>query len=129
MTDHRDDRQATVARWCAAAFGTDHASSLSQRGVRLLEEAIEAYQAAGGSPEMAHRLVDFIFARPAGALPQELGGIGVTLLALAHAAGLSADQEEAREVARVLAKPLAHFKARNEAKNAAGFNTTKQANG
>jgi hypothetical protein len=125
MTD-RDFRQATVGRWCAAAFGKDHASSLPQRGIRLLEEAIEAYQATGAPAEKAHALVDYIFARPAGELPQELGGVGVTLLALAEAAGLSSDQEEAREVARVLAKPLSHFTARNEAKNAAGFNVVPE---
>lgn len=120
----RDERQRQVAAWCAAAFGTEHASSLTQRGIRLLEEAIEAYQAAGGEADMAHKLVDYVFGRPVGELGQELGGIGVTVLALAEAAGLSADAEEAREVARVLSKDLAHFTKRNEEKNAAGFNVT-----
>ncbi len=122
----RDDRQTVVGKWCAAAFGADHASSLPQRGVRLLEEAIELYQAAGGTPAMAHRLVDFIFDRPAGTVPQEMGGVAVTLLALANAAGQSADAEEVREIARVLAKPVSHFTARNDAKNAAGFDTSKE---
>jgi hypothetical protein len=118
----RDDRQQRVAAWCAAAFGVDHATSLPQRGVRLLEEAIEAYQAAGGTPEMAHRLVDYIFDRPAGALHQELGGVGITLLALAAAASLSADGCEADELTRILSKPLSHYTARNKMKNDAGFN-------
>ncbi|WP_020699568.1 hypothetical protein [Reyranella massiliensis] len=122
----RDSRQEIVGKWCAAAFGVGHASSLPQRGVRLLEEAIELYQAAGGTPAMAHRLVDFIFDRPAGTVPQEMGGVAVTLLALANAAGQSADAEEVREIARVLAKPVSHFTARNEAKNAAGFDTTRE---
>jgi hypothetical protein len=118
----RDDRQKQVGEWCAAAFGEAHATNIAQRGVRLLEEAIEAYQSCGGRADMAHHLVDFIFERPTGALSQELGGVGLTLLALAHAASLSADDEEARELARVLSKPLAEFKARNQAKNDAGFN-------
>jgi hypothetical protein len=122
----RDTRQRKVGEWCEAAFGTEHATSLPQRGVRLLEEAIEAYQAAGGDLAMGHKLLDFVFARPVGQLGQELGGIGITLLALAQAAGLSADGEEAREFDRVLAKPLSHFTARNEAKNAAGFNVATQ---
>lgn len=121
----RDFRQLDVADWCALAFGMEHATNVRQRGVRLLEEAIEAYQAADGDCAMAHALVDFIFARPKGSLGQELGGIGLTLLALANAAGLSANSEEARELDRVLDKPLAHFHARNEAKNAAGFNVVK----
>lgn len=117
----RDLRQADTHAWCVAAFGGDHAASVPQRGVRLLEEAIEVCQAAGGDRDMAHRLVDHVFDRPPGALAQELGGVGVTLLALAEAAGLSADACEAAEIERVLAKPLEHFAARNAAKNAAGF--------
>lgn len=120
-TGQRDARQQTVSTWCAAAFGPEHAASIPQRAVRLLEEAIEAYQACGCDPEMAHRLVDHVFAHPAGVLSQELGGVGVTTLALAEAAGLSADTAESLEIERVLAKPLEYFKARNEAKNAAGF--------
>ncbi len=120
-SDARDDRQKTVAAWCAGAFGAEQAGSLPQRGVRLLEEAIEAYQAAGCDRTMAHLLVDFVFDRPPGRLGKEIGQVGVVLLAIAHAAGISADEEEAREVARVLAKPLAHYTARNAAKNAAGF--------
>lgn len=118
----RDFRQRKVASWCAAAFGAAHTANIEQRGARLLEEAVELFQACNGKPEMAHRLVDFIFARPVGALAQEVGGVSLTLLALCHAAGISADAEEARELERVLAKPLAHFTKRNEAKNAAGIN-------
>ena len=117
----RDRRQASTAAWVENTFGREHAISLPQRAVRLLEEAIELYQAAGADPEMAHRLVDHVFARPVGEIGQEIGGASVCLLALAGAAGLSADAEEAREVRRVLAKPAAHFRARNAEKNAAGF--------
>mgnify|MGYP001807464006 CR=1 FL=1 len=120
----RDGRQKAIADWCAAAFGAGHAASLPQRGVRHAEEAIEAAQAAGTPREMLHQLVDYIYDRPAGELAQEIGGSALTLLALAAAAKLSVDTEEAREIARVLAKPLAHFTARNEAKNAAGFDVT-----
>lgn len=120
----RAARQRQFADWCETAFGRDEATSLPQRGVRLAEEAIEAAQAAGTSREMLHRLVDHVYDHAPGALHQELGGVGVTLLALAAAAKLDADTEEARELARVLAKPLAHFTARNKRKNAAGFNAT-----
>lgn len=117
----RDIRQEDVGRWCAAAFGASHASSLPQRGVRLLEEAIELAQACGVPEDMAAKLVAFVYSRPVGEIGQELGGVGLTTLALAHAAGLSADAAEKAELERVLSKPLAHFHARNEAKNAAGF--------
>jgi hypothetical protein len=45
----------------------------------------------------------------------------VTVLLLAAAAGVSADEEEAREIHRVLSKPLREFSERNANKNAAGF--------
>lgn len=92
--------------------------------MRLLEEAIEAFQSAGCDAAMAHRLIDHVFSKAAGELSQELGGVGVTLLALAHAARLDADAEERREVERVLSKPIEWFAERNRAKNEAGFDVT-----
>lgn len=123
VVDDRERRQHQVHLWCKQAFGRDHALSLPQRGIRLLEEAIEACQAAGGEREMAHRLVDYVFDRPVGKLRQELGGVGVTLLALAEAADESADACEVAEIERVLSKPLDHFARRNREKNEAGFET------
>ena len=117
----RDQRQEMVASWAAQAFGRDQATSIPQRGLRLLEEAIEAFQACGCDEAMAHKLVAFVFARPPGTVGQELGGVAVTALALAAAAGLSADEEECREIHRVLSKPLREFTERNASKNAAGF--------
>ena len=117
----RDQRQEMVASWAEQAFGRDQATSIPQRGLRLLEEAIEAFQACGGDEEMAKKLVAFVFARPPGTIGQELGGVAVTTLALAAAAGLSADEEECREIHRVLSKPVREFTERNANKNAAGF--------
>lgn len=111
--------------WATQAFGLGQSTSLTQRGLRLLEEAIEAFQSVDGTPDMAHKLVDFVFGRPPGALHQELGGVGVCMLVLAAAAGLSADDEEQREIDRVLAKPIHEFTKRNAAKNAAGFLAVK----
>lgn len=121
ILESRPIRQSVVATWCAAAFGADHASSVPQRAVRLLEEVLEAYQAAGADKMMAHSLVDYVFSRPVGEMDQELGGIGVTLLALAAAAGHDAEAAETKEVMRVLAKPLKEFAARNKQKDEAGF--------
>ena len=71
----RDERQREIASWASATFGADQASSVPQRALRMLEEAIEAYQAAGGDAAMAHKLVDFMFGRPKGELAQEIGGV------------------------------------------------------
>lgn len=115
-------RQRQVHDWCVAAFGDDHARSIQQRGVRLAEEAIEAAQACGCDKDMLHRLIDHVYSKPVGDLRQEAGGVGVTLLALAAAAGIDADGAELAEVDRVINLPLEHFAKRNAAKNAAGFN-------
>lgn len=117
----RECRQRAITTWARACFGDEQATSLPQRAVRLLEEAIEAYQAAGGSREMAAELVDFVFKRPPGTLAQELGGVSVCLLVMASAMGRTADGLEVDEVERVMAKPIEHFTARNQAKNDAGF--------
>lgn len=117
----RDDRQRAVAEWAKTCFGEAESTHLPQCGLRLLEEAVELFQACGGNPALAHKLVDYVFSRPVGEVAQELGGVSVTALVLAQAAGLSLEDEEAGEVARVLAKPVEHFKARNAAKNAAGL--------
>lgn len=117
----RDGRQSNIHSWAKAAFGEREATSLPQRGLRLLEEATEAAQATGVDEYKAHDLVAYVFSRPVGQLNQELGGTAVCVLALAAAAGLSADDEEAREVYRVLSKPIKHFTKRNQAKNDAGF--------
>jgi hypothetical protein len=117
----RDDRQSAVFEWAKAAFSEEQASSPPQRGLRLLEEAVELFQACGGDRDSARRLVDFVFDRPPGEIGQEIGGVGVTTLALAAAVGLSADAEERREVDRVLSRPVEEFARRNRAKNDAGF--------
>lgn len=122
--------QAQTIAWVYEAFGQD---SVLQRAIRLHEEATEALQAAayrGVDPtdtnlviikDIAHQQVDYIFSRPPDALDRELGGVGLTLLALAATAGLDADECEQQELDRVLARPPEHWKARNENKNALGF--------
>ena len=101
--------------------GQDHASNVEQRGLRLVEEAIEAAQAAGCDPATLHKLVDYIYAKEPGDLRQELGGVGLCVLAMAAVAGFDADEAEEKEVNRVLSKPLDYFARRNKVKNDAGF--------
>lgn len=122
---NRDARQADVHAWCARAFGVEHATNLEQRAVRFLEEALELFQAAGGSEAMAMRLMFRVFRNPSGELAQELGGAGVTLLALASAARLSADAEERRETERVLAIPDEVWAQRHAAKRAEGLDVVE----
>ena len=117
----RAERQARVARWCADAFGADSLADRHKRALRLLEEALELFQAEGGKATQAAALADRVFARPPGESQQEVGGISVTLLSYCEAAGLSADACEAMEIERVLAKSLDAARARYQAKVDAGF--------
>lgn len=119
-TEYRSWRQRAIAKWCALAFGKEEAESLEQRGLRLFEETVEACQACNVDLAQLHHLLDFIYLRPVGQLTQELGGIGVCLLAMAEAAGVDADACEQQEVDRVLRKPIEHFRERDQAKDDAG---------
>jgi hypothetical protein len=110
-----------VYEWVQLAFGPEHANSVQQRAVRFLEEAIELYQAAHGDLAMAHKLLDYVFARPVGVLHKEIGAVGLTLLTVAAAAEYNAEAEERMEVERVMAIDPAIMAERNQAKNAAGF--------
>jgi hypothetical protein len=117
----RGQRQRTAAAWCARAFGDESLADRRKRALRLLEEAIELYQAEQGSQDQAGALVAHVFGKPAGEPAQEVGGVSLTLLSYCHAAGLDADGCEAAELARVLAEPLQDFQARYARKTQAGF--------
>lgn len=117
----REERQLIVGNWAVREFGHIEANSRPQRGLRLLEEAVELFQVCNGSKEIAHKLVDYVFSRPSGNVLQEIGGVSVTLLALGSAIGVDVDTQEFNEIVRILAKPQGHFTQRNKEKNDAGF--------
>lgn len=121
LSNIRNSRQNKVAEWCIAAFGEEQMKSAPHRAIRFLEECIELFQAAGGDKEKAHKLIDYMFDRPVGSIESEFGGVGLTLLALAHCLGVSADELEVKEFKRVLSLPLEHFAKRNKEKDDAGF--------
>lgn len=75
--------QRQVHDWLLKCFGPELANDPGERNLRFLEEALELVQACGGSARQAHGIVDYVFSRPAGARQQELGGVLVTLAALA----------------------------------------------
>lgn len=116
----RDSRQAATAEWVRTTFGAERMAP-DERGTRLLEEAVELAQSVGVSQEVAARTVAYVYAQPAGEPAQEAGGVGITLLALCEALAVSADDAEAAELARVLAKSAAHFRARQQVKHDAGL--------
>jgi hypothetical protein len=121
----RNKRQRSVAAWCAEMFGADHAASVPQRALRMLEETLELAQAAGLDDAQAHHCVDHVYSRPPGDPAKELAQVGVVLLSVAEALGVNADAMEAAEVARVTSLPKEHWQRRNAEKNAAGLEVLK----
>lgn len=77
--------QRGVRRWIVAAFGEKIANDTQERNHRFLEESLELVQSCGCTADEAHKLVDYVYSRPAGETPQEIGGVMVTLAALCAA--------------------------------------------
>lgn len=118
----RAERQRAVLDWCHRAFGASGGDAdVPTRGRRFLEEALELFQANGGLHGEAHYLADYVFNRPTGDVAQEIGGVMVTLYALAEVLGLSVEAAEVAEIDRVLSKPIEHFQRRQQEKREAGL--------
>jgi hypothetical protein len=99
------DFQSEVDRWMDACFGEPIKSDLLERADRFTEEALELVQTMPSfTAERAHALVDYVFGRPTGERPQEVGGVMVTLAALCNPVGIDIDVEAQREVARIWTK-------------------------
>lgn len=108
--------QQTVGQWCERCFGVERANNKRERALRVLEEAVELAQAEGVTYEQAERQVRVTMSRPVGSAAQEVGGVGVTLLAYCCAAGLGAQIRIEQEVLRILAIAPEKFAARNQEK-------------
>jgi hypothetical protein len=91
-----------------------------ERGRRFLEECLELNQALGVTRKDVLRLVDHVFNRPVGQVFQEVGGVGLTLLALCDSCDLDFDEETQRELRRVEQKSVVHFRKRHALKVGAG---------
>jgi NTP pyrophosphatase (non-canonical NTP hydrolase) len=101
-------------------FGWDSLYDPKNRAERLLEEAIEVSQAVGMTEARARELVSKVYARPAGRVEDEVGGVGLTLLALCASIGVSADAAEAKEAKRVHGLSQEFWRERHKAKLADG---------
>lgn len=84
-----DGFQTQVNQWMQATFGPKISADTTERNHRFLEESLELVQACGCTASEAHQLVDYVFGRPVGDKPQEVGGAMVTLAALCQAQNLS----------------------------------------
>jgi len=93
--------QDRVTAWVCSTFGEAVLANVSERALRLAEEALELTQACGLDAATLHRLVDYVFGRPVGEAGQEVAGCMVTLYAVASALGVDADAALETELARI----------------------------
>jgi NTP pyrophosphatase (non-canonical NTP hydrolase) len=111
----RDDFQHGVSKWLIACFGEEISHDRDERSHRFLEEALELYQAAGRSKQEALQLVDYVYARDVGMMPQEVGGVMTTLAAFCYAHDLDMQRCGDAELDRVWTK-LEQIRAKQAAK-------------
>lgn len=79
--------QKRAQAWFDACFVDKGATyGLDERAFRMLEEALEVFQACGLKQDDVTKLADYVFSRPVGELDDELGGllVCISLLASAH---------------------------------------------
>lgn len=93
--------QADVGRWMVECFGEQIAMDRLERIMRFLEEALELAQAEGMTEEEARRVAAYVWGRPQGETPQEVGGVMVTLAAFCFRRGIDLQAEALREFDRI----------------------------
>lgn len=96
-----DNFQAAVGRWMVDCFGEVIAMDPLERIMRFLEEALELAQAEGMTAEEAGRVLNYVYSRPKGESPQEVGGTLVTLAAFCFRSGIDMQAEALREFDRI----------------------------
>ncbi len=96
--------QSRVKPWLDACFGPKIASDKIERNHRFLEEALELVQSLGCTREEANQLVDYVYDRPVGIPPQEVGGVMTTLAALCLANDFNMHELGETELERIWTK-------------------------
>lgn len=99
-----DTLQSRVHPWMMACFGPEISADRVERGDRLLEEVFELLQSGGYDPARVLALRDYVWGRPAGDPPQEVGGVMVTLAAYCLAHNLDMHAAGETELARIWTK-------------------------
>lgn len=96
--------QEEVHDWLLECFGPEIAADKVERNHRFIEEAVELVQSLGCTKEDVLMLVDYVYGRPLGDPPQEVGGVAVTLAALCSANQLDMADCADEELARIWTK-------------------------
>lgn len=94
--------QQRVKPWLLECFGEMIAADVIERNHRFLEESLELVQSCGCSKTAAHELVNYVYSRPVGEKPQEVGGVMISLAALCIAQNLDMNDAGETELERIL---------------------------
>lgn len=116
MSNHT---QKDVLDWVRNTFGQEYLND-RERALRFIEEALELVQAIGLSTVEVMAVLNHVYARPEGYYPQEMGGVMITLEALAEHLGVNLDEQSCSEWSRINGLPQSHFDAAAKRKQSAG---------
>jgi len=121
MMDDRAERQMVVEEWVIKTFGQACLSSVEERVLRVVEEALELAQSEFVPRERIEQLLSHVWARPLGNPSQELGSLGITMLAYAAAKGMNCDATEVMELTRIVNLDPNYFRTKQNIKAAKGL--------
>jgi NTP pyrophosphatase (non-canonical NTP hydrolase) len=113
-------RPRAVLAWAVEMFGPV-AANWDERAARFLEEAIELAQAEKLPFDVVRKIVDRVYARPAGDTQREVGQAMMTLECLAENLDIDAAAEAQKEFDRVRSIPKEEWTRRHTAKAALGI--------
>jgi hypothetical protein len=106
-------------QWAVENFGPI-ARNRDERAARVVEEAIELAQAEGVALDLVLLIAQRVYARPPGSTAQEIGGLLITVDALAENRGIDAQYEAQKELVRITTLPKEHWQKKHAEKVAAG---------
>ena len=112
MSNHT---QRDVLDWVRNTFGQKFLND-RERAFRFIEEALELVQAIGLSIKDVAAIGNHVYGRTPGDYPQEMGGVMITLEALAEHLGVDLEQQNCLEWDRINGLPQSHFDAASERK-------------
>jgi len=96
-----------------------------ERAMRVLEEAMELFQASGGTMLEADVISEHVWSRPVGDPPQELAGVMVSLLAACTAFGYNLETITRTEINRICSVSKEVLLAKQAFKNEQGITKYK----
>lgn len=114
---HTRPFQVRVGGWMLDCFNEKIAHDRVERGDRLLEEVLELLQWMGYDPARIAVVRDYVYGRPVGEGPQEVGGVMVCLAALCNACEIDLGDAAETELDRILHPDvMARIRAKQAAK-------------